>query len=122
MRILVAEDEQEIRKSLVEALENEGHVVVAVQNGLDAHALLLRDSNFDRIISDNTMPMLTGVELLGLLRKDSNLGIIPFTLVSAALADQQDQLQRLARRFGATFYAKPFDTKKVFEELGLLKK
>ncbi len=118
MRILVAEDHREIRLWLVEALIAEGHEAVGVADGQEAYDLLLRDQSFGHIFSDNSMPRLDGYQLLQLW-KASAFAHIPFTLMSAAGKEEIAMFSELARRNGATFYPKPFDTKKVFKELGL---
>jgi CheY-like chemotaxis protein len=58
-RILVVDDEPAIGRALTLAL-GEVHDVVAVHGGLAAIELLARDSAFDVILCDVTMPDLTG--------------------------------------------------------------
>jgi two-component system response regulator PilR (NtrC family) len=62
--ILVVEDEQVLRESLVELLSDEGYEVLQASNGKEAHDLLLQRP-VDLIVSDIRMPEMDGVQLLG---------------------------------------------------------
>jgi two-component system response regulator PilR (NtrC family) len=62
--ILVVEDEQVLRESLVELLNDEGYEVLQASNGKEAHDLLLQRP-VDLIVSDIRMPEMDGVQLLG---------------------------------------------------------
>jgi PAS domain S-box-containing protein len=61
-RVLVADDEDAIRRTLVRLLGRD-HDVVAAASGLEARQLLERDGAFDLILCDLMMPGLTGMEL-----------------------------------------------------------
>ncbi len=63
-RILVADDEQGLREFVAEALEDDGHAVVAVADGQEAARCISQES-FDLLITDLRMPELDG---LGVLR------------------------------------------------------
>ena len=81
LRVLVADDHEEIRQMVVRFLEREFEVIGAVADGIelmDAAALL----NPDVIVSDVCMPRLTGPEALEkLTAKGSD---IPFVFISAS--------------------------------------
>ena len=63
LRILVVEDDDDIRKLNTEALLQSGYAVDAAEDGAVAwEALQLND--YDLLITDNQMPRLSGVELL----------------------------------------------------------
>lgn len=81
MRILLVEDEPDVRKFLARAL---GHVAPAVEivqaaDGREALACFQREP-FDLILSDHKMPNMTGLELLRAVRAGSD---IPFMLITA---------------------------------------
>lgn len=66
-RILVVDDDEEIRHLNTSLLARSGYEVESVQDGAAAwDALEL--SNYDLVVTDNRMPKLTGVELLQKLR------------------------------------------------------
>ena len=62
-KILIAEDEEITLKHLNNALQREGYVTAATQNGQDAFQKIEGD-HFDLLIADIKMPGLTGIELL----------------------------------------------------------
>jgi CheY-like chemotaxis protein len=63
-KILLIDDEEIILSSLKNALNRIGYEVVTAKDGLDAHELFKKGySEFDLVITDLTMPHMTGVEL-----------------------------------------------------------
>ena len=60
--ILLAEDDETLRRFLVAALERAGHAVTAFGDGLEAYERLM-DEHFDLLLSDIVMPGLDGIEL-----------------------------------------------------------
>ena len=81
-RILVAEDEPDIRGFITELLEREGYRVHAVADGREALSWA-RQHQPDLIISDIMMPQLTGLELTHAVRTDPRLSSIPILLLTA---------------------------------------
>ena len=61
-RILLAEDDESLRRFLSAALERAGHNVVACGDGSDAYEHL-QGFKFDLLLSDIVMPGLDGIEL-----------------------------------------------------------
>ncbi len=74
-KILVVDDEPEMRIAITEALKREGYQTDAVENGPDA-LLRLEGEPFDLVISDVKMPKMSGQELLREIKEQS-----PATLV-----------------------------------------
>jgi DNA-binding NtrC family response regulator len=66
--ILLVEDEELLRESMAELLEEDGFEVVQAPNGRAGHDLLL-ERPFDLVISDIRMPEMDGVELLRRARR-----------------------------------------------------
>lgn len=62
-RILVVDDEENMLKLLQRVLSKEGYEVRTAASGSEA-IRLLRDEDFDLIISDLVMPVLSGIDLL----------------------------------------------------------
>lgn len=81
-RILVAEDEPDIRQFICELLEDEGYRAHGVGDGREALAWA-KEHQPDLIISDIMMPHMTGLELTKAIRSDSNLSSIPILLLTA---------------------------------------
>jgi DNA-binding NtrC family response regulator len=112
LRVLLAEDDDDLRWALSDLLKTDGYDVVAVADGraLLEHlgaAMLLeqRDAPPDLIISDIRMPGLTGMQLLECVR---NRGWSTPVVLISAFGD--DDTRRQAQALGATaFLGKPID-------------
>lgn len=111
-RILLAEDDLEMRNMLAWALKREGYLVQECHDGASLQKWIdrsrSRSSNveFDMVISDIRMPGLTGLDVLREVQGRS-LGL-PMILISA-FCDQETR--ELARRLGAAeLLSKPFET------------
>ncbi|MEM9073366.1 MAG: sigma-54 dependent transcriptional regulator [Myxococcota bacterium] len=61
--ILVVDDEQEVRSTVSRVLSREGYEVVTAENGAIARGLL-EEGNFDLVLTDLSMPEMSGLELL----------------------------------------------------------
>jgi Response regulator containing CheY-like receiver, AAA-type ATPase, and DNA-binding domains len=60
-RILVADDEENIRMLLSETLKDEGYEIIEVTNG-DEAVKEVKKSDFDCVLLDVRMPVLDGME------------------------------------------------------------
>jgi two-component system chemotaxis response regulator CheY len=75
-RVLLVDDQPELRRLLRRSLIKAGHVVVEAANGRVAVGLA-QQLRFDVVISDVTMPDMSGVELLEALRElDPDLPVV----------------------------------------------
>ena len=74
-RILIADDEAEIRDVLRLYLEKEGYEVIEAADGLEA-VRLIRQGGMDLAILDIMMPGLDGYRVLRNIRETSNLPVI----------------------------------------------
>ncbi len=112
-RILIADDEKNIRSGLSRALEMDGYEVFSAEDGQAALKVLLRE-DIDLIISDLRMPRMTGEELLR--RVTSAYPAVPVIILTGhGTVDNAVQ----AMRDGAyDFITKPVN----LERLGLLVK
>jgi two-component system, cell cycle response regulator CpdR len=61
-RILLAEDDNDMRRFLVRALQNAGYDVASFDNGQTAYERL-REEPFDLLLTDIVMPEMDGIEL-----------------------------------------------------------
>lgn len=108
-RVLVAEDDHEMRRLLRQALQRDGYEVVEASNGAD----LLKDlgargfANIgaDLLVSDIRMPGATGMDVLRALRTHGCQ--VPVVLISGFC---EDSVALEARQLGATaIFHKPFE-------------
>ena len=88
-RILVAEDEDEIRCLVARALSLDGHEVVTANDGAAALDLLARATEaFELLLTDIRMPVMDGIALaLAASRDHPRLAILLMT----GYADQRDR-------------------------------
>lgn len=63
IRLLIAEDDADMRGFLDQALREEGYTIVCAKDGREAMNLL-EDGNFDIVLTDLKMPGATGIDLL----------------------------------------------------------
>ena len=84
MKVLIADDDQDVREVLSEALKEENFKVDVVENGLDAFELIKRKI-YDVIITDYQMPKMSGMELVGLIKGGSPNRYTPCIILSGAL-------------------------------------
>jgi DNA-binding response OmpR family regulator len=109
-RILVAEDDDDMRRLVVEALRRDGYDVTALSDGgrllvTLAHELIGRDGGLaDLVVSDVRMPVCTGMQILEQLRAANwRIPVILMTAFGGAPARER------ARTLGALLFDKPFD-------------
>jgi DNA-binding response OmpR family regulator len=81
-KILIAEDERDIRDLVAFTLRFAGHEVVAVGNGEEA-VEAARQENPDLILMDVRMPRMTGYEACEKMKADAQLQKIPVVFLSA---------------------------------------
>ena len=106
-KILIVEDDKEIRTMLADFLEQNGYEVWVAAEGLAASAQL-KERQYDLILMDLMLPFISGEQLIAELRKTSQTPVI----VLSAKTMLETRLEVL--RLGAEDYIlKPFDLKEV---------
>lgn len=104
MRILIMDDEDSIRKVLVELIEDFSSDVCEVANGIEG-LNLLREKRFDLMISDYHMPKMDGLEMLRCCRADRIR--IPTIWLSGK---DQPEIESYGWQFGVyDYFDKPFN-------------
>ncbi|GAB4374932.1 MAG: acetoacetate metabolism transcriptional regulator AtoC [Spirochaetales bacterium] len=124
MRILVIDDEKNLRESIAEYLSLEQIEAVAVGSGEEGQTLLQKEV-FDAVVLDLKMPGISGIELLQWIR---NSGPEVPVIMMSAFGEVQDAVN--AMKLGARDYlVKPFDPeelvlrlKRIEEEQSLRRK
>ena len=97
-RILVVEDDAEMRSLLKDFFEEEGFEIDSVSNGSEAFRRIAREP-FDLIITDIRMPGLTGLDILpGIKKLQPEVSIIVITAFGS------EEVRRKALERGATAY------------------
>ena len=104
-KILIAEDERDIRDLITFTLGFAGYVAVAASNGEEA-VNLARQEMPDLILMDVRMPRMTGYEACAILKADPNMKDIPVIFLSAK--GQDSEIQTGLRAGAADYLLKPF--------------
>jgi CheY-like chemotaxis protein len=113
-RILIADDERDIRVVLRTRLELEGFTVLEAPDGSEA-VTMAQDEVPDLIVLDVMMPEMDGVEVCNRLRASFSTRHIPVIMVTAR-AGREDKLAGLEE--GANDYiTKPFDMNELLQRV-----
>src|SRR3954451_23314162 len=115
--ILVVEDEDTLREELAYQLEQEGYLVVRAADGGEALAGF-RESKPDLIVLDLMLPVMSGVEVTRVIRRESDVPI----LILTARDSEVDKVVGL--ELGADDYVtKPFSLRELQARIrGLLRR
>jgi DNA-binding NtrC family response regulator len=108
VRILIIEDDEEMRSLLKDFLEEEGFETNSASNGSDAFRKLVKEP-FDFVITDIRMPGLTGLDILPGIKK---LHPDTFIIVITAFGSEEVYRRSLARG-AAAYLEKPIHLDKL---------
>lgn len=104
---LIAEDDENSRVLLEDALSSRGYTVLSAADGVEA-LKLARQEPPHIIISDILMPTMDGYDLCYRVKQDPRLSSVPFVFYTATYTDPKDQ--NLALSLGAArFIVKPIE-------------
>ena len=113
-RILVVDDDHRVVELLAVALGGRGYQVITAADGEEAIRQTLGQRP-DLIVLDVRLPRRSGFEVCELLRRDSELNMMPIVMVSAA-GEPEARLQAFAR--GADDYlTKPFSPRELLARI-----
>jgi DNA-binding response OmpR family regulator len=117
-RILVVDDDKEIRTLLKLLLGSANYDVAEADNGSEALALLRRESEYEKfslVLLDVTMPGQDGFEIGAEIRKFSNVPILYLT----ARGQEYDKILGFAAG-GDDYLVKPFASSELLARVGAL--
>ncbi|EAW33618.1 response regulator [Lyngbya sp. PCC 8106] len=107
-RILVIEDESDVREIILDILEAEEFSVIGAENGKEGVRLALEHLP-DLVICDVMMPEMDGYDVLKILREEKTTSTIPFVFLTAKATRENI---RQGMNLGADDYlTKPFSRK-----------
>jgi two-component system LytT family response regulator len=113
-KILILEDDENVRLPVIDLLEAENYEVIAAADG-KAGLEMARKEKPDLIVSDIMMPELDGHGVFEALQKDPLTAVIPFIFLTAK-TDQADIREGLG--LGADDYiTKPFDHEDLLDSI-----
>jgi len=112
--ILLAEDEEVVRRLVTEILRRAGYEVLDASNGAQAlEKARAQTTKIDLLVSDVAMPAMTGLELarqIGAMHPGIKILLISGYSDPAAVADMQDQP-------GFAYLRKPFAPSALLEQV-----
>ncbi len=114
-KILVVDDEEDVRSFLKMHLEDNGHEVKCAEDGLEGFDLV-KSFNPDLAILDIIMPMQSGINLYNKIRKSQKYRYLPVIILSAVVRYRE----QFAEQYGKlpqpdAYMDKPFDPVKLIE-------
>lgn len=114
-RILIAEDDPMVRRTIAKGLATMGHDLLFVSDGIHAVDVLRCNPGFDLLITDISMPLLDGRQLVGTIARDRTLGGVPVLIMSGVVGvrDIADLLDLGASKF----LAKPLNMEALREDV-----
>ncbi len=116
MKILVAEDEEDIRELIREQIELSSDQVIEAADGLEAWQLF-QEKSPDLVLLDIMMPRMTGLEVLAKIREVSQVPVIFIT----ARGEEYDRILGLSQ--GADDYlVKPFSLAELSARIAVQKR
>ncbi|MCB1476205.1 MAG: cell cycle two-component system response regulator CpdR [Flavobacteriaceae bacterium] len=103
-KILLAEDDNDMRRFLVRALENAGHEVVDFDNGKSAYSRL-QEETFSLLLTDIVMPEMDGIELARRASElDPDIKVMFITGFAAVALNPDSQAPRNAKILSKPFH------------------
>jgi two-component system cell cycle response regulator CpdR len=112
MKILLAEDDNDMRRFLVKALESAGYDVASFDNGLSAYNRL-REEPFELLLTDIVMPEMDGIELARKATElDPDIKVMFITGFAAVALNPDSQAPRDAK-----VLSKPFHLRDLVSEV-----
>ncbi len=106
VRILLAEDNENLANILARLMESKGHSVTTAKSGAQA-ARLLAAEPFDILLLDLGLPEINGVELLQKIRKSSRFATLPVIIITGLY--KGEKYSQAAVKLGINHYLeKPF--------------
>lgn len=111
-RILVIEDNREIRENASEMLELASYEVYTATNGREG-LHIIRSQKPDLILCDIHMPVMDGYGFLENVMKDPALNSIPVIILSAF--SERTDVQKGLEQGAAHYIIKPFDDEQLLK-------
>lgn len=113
-RVLVIDDEPDVRWLIRVSLERAGHEVLVAEDGLRGVAMAMKQHP-EIIVLDLMMPVMDGYGVLAELAKDPRTAEVPVLVLSARAIPEE--AERATQAGARRFLEKPFDPDDLAREL-----
>jgi CheY-like chemotaxis protein len=114
-KIIIVEDNRDIRENLAEMLEIAGHEVHQARDGGEALELA-REETPDLIVADLQMPVMDGFELLAELGRDKRVAHVPVLIITGTVTSEA--LMRCLELGAVGTLTKPFSAQEFITAVG----
>jgi len=115
-RIIVADDDREVRELIIFALRFAGHKVIGAQNGKEV-IQLAHQLKPDLILMDVRMPIMNGYEACKTIKAENETKSIPVIFLSAR--GQEAEIQAGLSAGGDDYILKPISPDQLTKKVGL---
>ena len=115
MRVLIIEDEEEIREEISDILKFEGQETITCSTGEEGLKEALRTTP-DIILCDILMPGMDGFEVLSQIKKKPTTAIVPFIFITAMA--ERPKLRKGMELGADDYLVKPFSRDELLKAVG----
>jgi adenylate cyclase len=113
-KILIVDDNRDLRGYLRRVLNQAGYSVISAHNGAHGYTEA-QEHRPDLIVTDLMMPQVSGLDLIAMIRQDQQLAGTPMILLTAK-ANEETRIE--GTEMGADAYlAKPFNDRELLAEV-----
>ena len=113
--IMIVDDSTTLRRTMALTIEEQGYRVIQRKDGKDALDGFKQNPDLDLIICDIEMPVMNGLEFLGMRRRDSVLSQIPTLMLTSRSGRKH---RNLAIQLGADgYFVKPCDESELIAKI-----
>jgi DNA-binding response OmpR family regulator len=112
LKILTVDDSRTIRMIVKKAFQQYNCDIIEAENGMEGLALAAKEKP-DLIVLDITMPVMTGIEMLGKLKEDAELKSIPVIMLTAESG--KDNVMNIVKMGVRDYIVKPFKGEQLIE-------
>lgn len=116
-RILVAEDDPDVRELLVTRLSIAGYAVTTARDGAEALSLM-RDVSPAAVILDLNMPRMDGFEVLSAMQLDPRAAKLPVMVLTAR--NSPGDVKRVLELGARDYLSKPFSDQQMLARVSRL--
>jgi len=112
--VLVVDDNSDLRAYVSRVLRQEGYQVWTARNGNEGLAMT-REQRPDIIVTDLMMPVVSGLDMIRMIREEDEIKGVPIILLTAK-ADEETRMEGVER--GADGYlSKPFNDRELLAQV-----
>ena len=115
LKVLIVDDMSTMRRILKNVLKQIGYTDLHEAEDGAVALKKLREGGFGLVVSDWTMPVMTGIELLRAIRADSDIKHLPVLMVTAEA--QKDNIIEAVQAGVNNYVVKPFTADALLEKL-----